>query len=97
MLPAIRGKRVRVSYYLPQSPGGAAVLFLQKVYSEAVINHRLNVWDVHVSDGRWWIITNPTNLHSQEQFRLRMGRHSGSVAECDDYDAALFYRHRNGR
>lgn len=55
------------AYYLSQSPG-AKVNFLQKVYSEAVIGHRHDVWDVHASDGRWWVITNPTNLYSQDQF-----------------------------
>jgi hypothetical protein len=69
MLPATEEEKEYVtSYYLSQSPAGAKVLFLQKVYSETVINHRHDVWDVHTSDGRWWIITNPTNLYSQEQF-----------------------------
>ena len=54
-------------YYLGQSPN-ASVTFLQKVYSENIIGHRHDVWDVHASDGRWWVITNPTNLYSQNQF-----------------------------
>src|SRR3984957_8924997 len=54
-------------YYLSQSPG-SEVTFLQKVYSEAVLGHRHDVWDVHASDGRWWVITNPSNLYSQTQF-----------------------------
>lgn len=54
-------------YYLSQSKD-ASVAFAQKVYSESVIGHNHDVWDVHASDGRWWIITNPTNLYSQEQF-----------------------------
>ena len=56
------------SYFLWQSPEGTEVRFLQKVYSEAVLDHRHDVWDVHSSDGRWWVITSPTNLYSQEQF-----------------------------
>lgn len=56
-----------VDYYLSQSPG-AEVTFLQKVYSEAILGHRHDVWDVHARDGRWWVITNPTNLYSQDQF-----------------------------
>jgi hypothetical protein len=56
------------AYYLRQSPEGTEVRFLQKVYSEAVLGHRHDVWDVHASDGRWWVITNPTNLYSQDQF-----------------------------
>jgi hypothetical protein len=44
------------------------VSFLQKVYSEVILGHRHDVWDIHASDGRWWVITNPTNLYSQAQF-----------------------------
>jgi hypothetical protein len=68
MLPATEEEKADVTaYYLSQSPG-TEVTFLQKVYSEAIIGHRHDVWDVHASDGRWWVITNPTNLYSQEQF-----------------------------
>src|SRR5271167_3811054 len=68
MLPATDEEKADVvDYYLSQSPI-AKVIFLQKVYSESVIGHRHDVWDVHASDGRWWVITNPTNLYSQTQF-----------------------------
>lgn len=68
MLPATDEEKADViGYYLSQSPD-AEVKFLQKVYSEAIMGHRHDVWDVHASDGRWWVITNPTNLYSQDQF-----------------------------
>lgn len=68
MLPYTKEEKEHVrSYYLGRSPN-AAVTFLQKVYSENVVGHRHDVWDVHASDGRWWVITNPTNLYSQNQF-----------------------------
>jgi len=54
-------------YYISQSPG-ARVNFTQKIYAEIVAGHKHDVWDLHASDGRWWIITNPTNLYSHEQF-----------------------------
>ena len=60
-------RRYYLSQSLPKNPD-AQVLFLQKVYAETVMGHRHDVWDLHASDGRWWIITNPTNLYSQEQF-----------------------------
>lgn len=44
------------------------VEFLQKVYSEHILSHRHDVWDVHTNEDRWWVITNPTNLYSQKQF-----------------------------
>lgn len=54
-------------YFLSQSPD-AIITFVQKVYSESVIGHAHDVWDLHANDERWWIITDPTNLYSQEQF-----------------------------
>ena len=68
MLPSTpEEKQFVADYYLSQSPD-AAIKFLQKVYSESIIGHKHDVWDVHASDGRWWVITNPTNLYSQDQF-----------------------------
>jgi hypothetical protein len=44
------------------------VLHLEKMKSEVVFGRKYVVWDVHASDGRWWVITNPTNLYSQAEF-----------------------------
>lgn len=55
------------AYFLSQSPN-STVTFTQKVYAETIVGHRHDVWDLHADDGRWWIVTNPTNLYSQEQF-----------------------------
>ena len=55
------------TYFLSQSPN-STVTFTQKVYAETIVGHRHDVWDLHADDGRWWIVTNPTNLYSQEQF-----------------------------
>lgn len=69
MLPASDEEKTTITeYFLWQSPEGTQVSFLQKVYSESILSHRHDVWDVHSSDGRWWVITNPTNLYSQTQF-----------------------------
>jgi hypothetical protein len=69
MLPATDEEKTDVvRYLLSQFPARAKVTFAQKVYSEALIGHRHDVWDVHTSKGRWWVITNPTNLYSQDQF-----------------------------
>lgn len=61
-------KQEVVDYYLWQSPESTEVRFAQKVYAESVIGHTHAVWDIHASNGRWWVITNPTNLYSQDQF-----------------------------
>jgi hypothetical protein len=55
------------AYMASQAPD-LAVEFLQKVYVENIAGHLHAVWDFHTNKDRWWVITNPTNLYSQEQF-----------------------------
>jgi hypothetical protein len=55
------------SYFNWQAPD-LTITFLQKVYSEKVVSHAHHVWDVHTDRDRWWVITNPNNLYSQDQF-----------------------------
>jgi hypothetical protein len=55
------------SYFEGQAPD-LKVEFIQKVYSENVLGHCHDVWDVHTDHDRWWVITSPSNLYSQEQF-----------------------------
>jgi hypothetical protein len=56
-----------VDYMAWQAPD-RKVEMVQKMYSENVLHVRHNVWDVHTDKDRWWVITEPTNLYSQEQF-----------------------------
>lgn len=46
------------------------VLHLERMKSEMVFGREHVVWDVHTNedDGRWWVITEPTNLYSQNEF-----------------------------
>ncbi len=55
------------SYFEGQAPD-LAVEFIQKVYTESILGHSHDVWDIHTDEGRWWVITNPSKLYSQEQF-----------------------------
>jgi hypothetical protein len=43
------------------------VLHAEKVASERVMGRDYDVWDVHTDgkEGRWWVVTSPTNLYSQ--------------------------------
>lgn len=41
------------------------VLHAEKIKTERVIGRDYSVWDVHTNLGRWWVISNPTNLYSQ--------------------------------
>ncbi|KQT50189.1 hypothetical protein ASG43_21785 [Aureimonas sp. Leaf454] len=68
MLNATDDERKDVREYFEGQAPDLTITFMQKVYSEAVIGHRHDVWDIHTNVDRWWVITNPTNLYSQEQF-----------------------------
>jgi hypothetical protein len=43
-------------YFEWQAPD-LEVTFMQKVYSESVLNTRHDVWDIHTNKDRWWVIT----------------------------------------
>ncbi|HEX9465604.1 MAG TPA: gamma-glutamylcyclotransferase [Alphaproteobacteria bacterium] len=48
---------------------GEKVTHLEKVASETVMGNRMDAWDVRTNKrGRWWVITNLTNLYSQKLF-----------------------------
>ena len=47
------------------------VIHLEKAASELVGPVRHDIWDVHCIDSRWWVITEPTNLYSQDDFKSR--------------------------
>jgi len=47
------------------------VVHLEKAASELVGPVRHDIWDVHCADSHWWVITEPTNLYSQEDFKSR--------------------------
>jgi hypothetical protein len=68
MLTATEEEALDVIRYMEREAQDLTVEFAQKVYSENVLNHRHDVWDVHTDKDRWWVITNPTNLYSQDQF-----------------------------
>jgi hypothetical protein len=61
-----------IDYFEGQSSrdpnGPAKVEHLELVKTETVWGRVHKVWDVHATDGRWWVITEPTNLYSQELF-----------------------------
>jgi hypothetical protein len=47
------------------------VVHLEKAASEMVGPVRHDIWDVHCTESRWWVITEPTNLYSQDDFKSR--------------------------
>lgn len=68
MLSATDKEIERVKRYMQSEAPDLTVEFIQKVYSENVMKVRHDVWDVHTNVDRWWVITEPMNLYSQEQF-----------------------------
>ena len=68
MLKATEAETEEVREYFEWQAPDLKVTFLQKVYSETVLNTRHDVWDIHTNKDRWWVITGGTNLYSQAQF-----------------------------
>lgn len=68
MLKATEEETEAVREYFEWQAPDLEATFMQKVYSEAVLNTRHDVWDIHTNKDRWWVITGGTNLYSQEQF-----------------------------
>lgn len=68
MLKATEAETEEIREYFEWQAPDLQVTFLQKVYSEAVLNARHDVWDIHTNKDRWWVITGGTNLYSQAQF-----------------------------
>jgi hypothetical protein len=56
-----------VNYVGGQAPD-ECVLHVEKVKREFVLGDAYDVWDVATDKGRWWVITNLTNLYSQRHF-----------------------------
>jgi hypothetical protein len=61
-------KRAIREYVISQSPADTTISHLEKLASERVLGRKHDIWDVHASDGRWWVITDPTNLYAQDRF-----------------------------
>ena len=54
-----------------EAEAGEAVIHLERAASELVGPVRHDIWDVHCADSRWWVVTQPTNLYSQADFKSR--------------------------
>ena len=58
-----------IAYWKSQSSPDEDVTHAEKIATDGLSGgYRYDIWDVHATDGRWWVITNPTNLYSQEEF-----------------------------
>jgi hypothetical protein len=66
------------------------VVHLEKAASEMVGPVGHDIWDVHCPTSRWWVITEPTHLYSQEDFK----RHLSRVTAHGIADLPVVYLHR---
>jgi hypothetical protein len=57
-----------VREYMELECADEKIVQLEKVSSETVSGTKYDVWDVHTDKGRWWVITEPTNLYRQADF-----------------------------
>jgi hypothetical protein len=57
-----------VREYVESESHGDRVLHLERMRTEYVFSRRYDVWDVHTEQGRWWVISSPTNLYPQDLF-----------------------------
>lgn len=72
-LPNLLFKRDRqaereIRDYVEWQARGETVVHAERVTTEFVLGRRLDAWDVYTDKRRWWVITSPTNLYSQELF-----------------------------
>jgi hypothetical protein len=60
--------QARVRSYVERETHGEKVIHAEKVATEFVMGVEITAWDVRTNKERYWVITNPTNLYSQDLF-----------------------------
>jgi hypothetical protein len=61
-------QRRDVVRYFEMEHGEAKVQHAEKIASERIYGRPHDVWDIQSTDGKWWVITNLTNLYRQADF-----------------------------
>ena len=57
-----------IANYVEIEASDEAVQHVERVKQEIVLGDIYDIWDVTTDKGRWWVITNLTNLYSQKYF-----------------------------
>jgi hypothetical protein len=60
-------RRRDVIRYMESQAPDETVQHTEKLMDERILGQKHEVWDVHTDKGRWWVITNITNLYSQDE------------------------------
>lgn len=67
---ATQEERDGVTEYFESQSGGETVVHLERMVVERVGVNLHEVWEVHTSvGGRWWVVTPPMNLYTQDDFK----------------------------
>ncbi len=61
-------KEREVRGYMRREARDEKVRHLELVKTESIFGAPTDVWSVTTNKGKWWVITNPTNLYSQDLF-----------------------------
>jgi hypothetical protein len=63
-------ERKSIVEYVETQVYGAKITHAELMSTTTVFNTRYSTWDVHTgSDGRWWVVSPPTNLYSADDFK----------------------------
>lgn len=57
-----------IARYVHLEASDEKVQHVERTKTEYVLGDPYEIWDVTTDKGRWWVITNPTNLYSQKHF-----------------------------
>src|SRR5215467_9949802 len=63
-----RADEQRIREYVEWQARDERVEHAEQVKTERLLGRIYDCWDVHTNKGRWWVITSPTNLYSQQHF-----------------------------
>ncbi|PYV11318.1 MAG: hypothetical protein DMG07_19525, partial [Acidobacteria bacterium] len=68
VLKRSHGEERAIREYVEWQARGEKVTHAEKIMTERLRDRRLDAWDVRTNKERYWVITNPRNLYSQELF-----------------------------
>ena len=66
VLPRDEDEVQKIADYVEWQAKGETVEHAEKVSTEFVMGRKHECWDVRTDKMRWWVITSPTNLYSQD-------------------------------
>lgn len=81
-----------IADYVEGQARDETVQYVERVKREAVLGQVYDIWDVTTDKGRWWVITNLTNLYSHQHFPsldYALSLHIGLMARLRQRDGRV--------